>query len=86
MIAELRKPIDPDDIDSDNKLIVLFQKIIPIGNWNDFNSFPKWRIREIIAFYQSEADEGRFYNYTASGIISVFNSIMSNINENTPSD
>lgn len=86
MLAELRKPIDPEDIDSDNKLIVLFQKVIPVTNWDDFNSFPKWRIREIVAFYQSEAEEGRFHNYTAMGIINVFNAIMKDIDENTTSN
>lgn len=86
MLAEARKPVDVDEIDTDNKLIVLFQKVMPISNYNDYMSFPKWRIREMIAFYHAEAEEGRFHNYVAMGIINVFNSIMKDINESTPSD
>lgn len=86
MLAELRKPIDVDEIDTDNKLAVLIQKVFPISNWNDFNSFPKWRLREMIAFYHSEAEEGRFHNYTATGIINVFNAIMEDMGKNTSSD
>lgn len=67
-------------------MFVLIQKVIPISNWNDFYSIPKWRIREIVAFYHSEAENSRHHNYVAMGIINVFNSIMADINENTPSD
>ena len=76
LLKEITKPLDIKDIDPDNKLYAEVNIRMTIPGWQLFDSFPRWRLLEILTYLKDKSENGNSSSLVEAGIISSLNRVF----------